>query len=144
MVELRNERYTRVTVTSATSSQTYLTRCLQGRLEDFADEVRIVISKRHNLDKSPGCFLSTDLSLHEQEARTHRVRIDPVRVSLAGGSRQLVPQRSTRIGRLSYSLPRGDREVHRFGLTESALSFWFWPTCKRVTCNCPGGAAWPT
>jgi len=67
---LRNTRYTRVTVTSATSSQTYLTRRLQGRLEGFADEVRIVISKRHNRDKSPEYFLSTDLSLREQEVLT--------------------------------------------------------------------------
>jgi hypothetical protein len=67
---LRNKRYTRVTVTSATSSQGYLTRDLRGRLGGFSDEVRIVISKRRHRDKSPGYFLSTDLSLREQEVLT--------------------------------------------------------------------------
>jgi hypothetical protein len=67
---LRNQRYTRVKVTSATSSQTYLTRSVQGRVADVGDEVRIVISKRHQRDKSPAYFLSTDLSLGEQEVLT--------------------------------------------------------------------------
>ena len=57
---LRNKRYQRVTLQAldpSRPSQTYCVRTVQGHLEEVADEVCGIISKRHPGDKHPKYFV---------------------------------------------------------------------------------------
>ncbi len=66
---LRHKRYSRVTLTAADgTATTYLVRTLQGRLEQVPGEVCAIISRRHNRDKFPAYFISTDLALSAHTA----------------------------------------------------------------------------
>jgi transposase len=68
---LRNQRYTPVRCSAANGKQTlYLTRRITGYLQGLRDPVAIVISHRHNRDKRPKDFLSTDLSLSSEKILT--------------------------------------------------------------------------
>ena len=64
---LRHKRYTRVTSIAADGSQkTYLVRKIEGHINGYRENVCVIISKRHNRDKSPKYFLCTDVSLTAQ------------------------------------------------------------------------------
>jgi len=66
---LRHKRYLRVAVTAADGkATTYLVRTLRGRLEEVPGEVCAFVSRRHNRDKRPTYFMSTDLALDAQGA----------------------------------------------------------------------------
>lgn len=61
-------------------SQTYCVRTVQGHLEEVADEVCNIISKRHPADKHPKYFVCTDLTLTVQQALRYYQRRWPVEV----------------------------------------------------------------
>jgi hypothetical protein len=65
---VRHTRYTRVTLTAADTSRTYLVRDLTGSLNNLSGTVRVFISKRHPNDRKPRYFMATDLSLSAQQA----------------------------------------------------------------------------
>lgn len=66
---LWHKRSTRVTVTAADGRATsYLVRTLHGHLERVPGDVCVLISRRHNRDKRPAYFISTDLALSAQAA----------------------------------------------------------------------------
>jgi len=68
---LRNERYTTVRCSAANGGQTlYRTRRIEGHLRGLSEPVAIVISHRHNRDKRPKDFLSTDISLSSAQILT--------------------------------------------------------------------------
>ena len=65
---LRNQRYTPVRCSAADGAETlYLTRRIEGHLRGLSDPVAVVISHRHNRDKRPKDFLSTDVGLSSQQ-----------------------------------------------------------------------------
>lgn len=66
---LRHKRSTPVTLTATDgTATTYLVRTLRGRLEKVPHEVCAYISRRHNRDKYPAYFISTDLALSANAA----------------------------------------------------------------------------
>ncbi len=67
---LKHRRYDPVRVTAADKERpkTYLVRSLVGKLSSLPEEVRVFISKRHNRDKRPRYFASTDPSLSAHQA----------------------------------------------------------------------------
>jgi len=66
---LRHQPYTRVVLKADSKKPTtYLVRSLRGRITNVPFEVCVLISKRHYRDRHPAYFLTTDLSLSEQEA----------------------------------------------------------------------------
>lgn len=80
---LRNKRYQRITLPAldpSSPSQTYSVRTVQGHLEEVADEVCGIISKRHPGDKHPKYFVCTDLTLTVQQALQYYQRRWPVEV----------------------------------------------------------------
>jgi hypothetical protein len=80
---LRNQRYQRVTLPALDPSRpprAYYVRSVQGHLEEVADEVRGIISKRHPGDKRPKYFVCTDLTLSVQQALRYYQRRWPVEV----------------------------------------------------------------
>ena len=67
--QLRHRRYTHVRVTAADGNPTtYYVRHTTGRLVDIPFDVRVFFSKRHPREKSPACFMSTDLTRSAQRA----------------------------------------------------------------------------
>jgi len=80
---LRNQRYQRVTLKAldpSRPSRTYHVRWVHGHLEEVADEVCGIISKRHPGDKYPKYFVCTDLTLSVQQALQYYQRRWPVEV----------------------------------------------------------------
>jgi hypothetical protein len=80
---LRNRRYQRVTLKAldpSRPSRTYLVRSVHGHLEEMADEVCGIISKRHPGDRYPKYFVCTDLTLSVQQALQYYQRRWPVEV----------------------------------------------------------------
>jgi hypothetical protein len=67
---LKHRRYDHVTVAAADEERprTYLVRSLTGKLSSLPDQVRVYISKKHNGDKRPRYYCSTDPSLSAQAA----------------------------------------------------------------------------
>lgn len=60
--ELKHQRYTQVSVTTADGDQTtYLARERSGRLNEISQEVRVIFSKRHRRGKTLSYFMSTDM-----------------------------------------------------------------------------------
>lgn len=74
--ELKHKWYDRVTVPTTDGQQReYLVRSVRGHLKHFADEVCVLISKRHPRDRRPKYFLCTDLTLAPQAIlRTYQKR----------------------------------------------------------------------
>ncbi len=80
---LRNQRYQRVTLKALDPSRpprTYCVRAVYGHLEEVADEVRGIISKRHPGDTRPKFFVCTDCTLSVQQALQYDQRRWPVEV----------------------------------------------------------------
>jgi hypothetical protein len=80
---LRNRRYQRVTLKAldpSRPSRTYCVRAVHGHLEEVADEVCGIISKRHPGDRYPKYFVCTDLTLSVQQALQYYQRRWPVEV----------------------------------------------------------------
>lgn len=78
---LKHQPYTRVYPAATDRRQRpYLVRALQGRLKNVAQEVCVLISKRHRGDKRPKYFLSTDLTLSPQQILTFYSKRWPVEV----------------------------------------------------------------
>lgn len=80
---LRNRRYQRVTLQALDPSRppsTYYVRSVYGHLEQVADEVCGIISKRHPGDKRPKFFVCTDRSLSVQQVLQYYQRRWPVEV----------------------------------------------------------------
>jgi len=68
---LRHKPYERITLETVDEDRKalrYYTRVLQGHLEDFAEAVHAIISKKRPGDKSPKYFVCTDLTLTVQQA----------------------------------------------------------------------------
>ncbi|MCL5959530.1 MAG: transposase [Chloroflexi bacterium] len=65
----RHKRSSKVTLTAADGTvRTYLVHTVRGRLEEVPGEVCAFISRRHNRDKRPAYFISTDLALSANAA----------------------------------------------------------------------------
>ncbi len=65
----RHKRSSTVTLTAADGTvRTYLVHTVRGRLEEVPAEVCAFISRRHNRDKRPAYFISTDLALSANAA----------------------------------------------------------------------------
>jgi hypothetical protein len=78
---LKHRRYQQVTLTAANRrTRTYQVRVLRGKLNNFPDEVCVIISKRHPGDKCPKYFLCTDLSPAPQAVLTDYQKRWPVEV----------------------------------------------------------------
>jgi len=80
---LRNQRYQRITLKAldpARPSRTYYVRAVSGHLEEIADEVCGIISKRHPGDNRPKFFVCTDRTLSVQQALQYYQRRWPVEV----------------------------------------------------------------
>jgi len=80
---LRNQRYQRVTLKALDPSRppsTYCVRAVYGHLEEMADEVCGIISKRHPGDTRPKFFVCTDRTLSVQQALQYYQRRWPVEV----------------------------------------------------------------
>jgi hypothetical protein len=80
---LRNRPYQRVTLKAldpSRPSRTYCVRAVHGHLEEVADEVCGIISKRHPGDRYPKYFVCTDLTLSVQQALQYYQRRWPVEV----------------------------------------------------------------
>jgi hypothetical protein len=69
---LKHRRYTRVRVPAADEEppRYYLVRSLTGKLSTLPDTVRVFISRRHNRDRRPRYYSSTDPSLSAHQALT--------------------------------------------------------------------------
>jgi transposase len=68
---LRHKPYERITLEAVDEQHQaprYYTRLLQGHLEDFAEPVHAIISKKRPGDKFPKYFVCTDLTLTVQQA----------------------------------------------------------------------------
>jgi len=68
---LRHKPYERITLEAVDEDRKalyYYTRVLQGHLEDFAEPVHAIISKKRPGDKFPKYFVCTDLTLTVQQA----------------------------------------------------------------------------
>jgi len=68
---LRHKPYQRITLEAVDEQHqapTYYTRLVKGHLEDFAEPVHAIISKKRPGDKFPKYFACTDLSLSVQQA----------------------------------------------------------------------------
>lgn len=74
--ELKHKWYDHVTVpTTDGQPREYLVRSVRGHLKHFADEVCVLISKRHPRDRRTKYFLCTDLTLAPQAIlRTYQKR----------------------------------------------------------------------
>jgi hypothetical protein len=74
--ELKHKWYDHVTVPTTDGQQReYLVRSVRGHLNHFADEVCVLISKRHPRERRPKYFLCTDLTLAPQAIlRTYQKR----------------------------------------------------------------------
>jgi len=80
---LRNQRYQRVTLKAldpSRPSRTYCVRSVSGHLEEVADEVCGIISKRHPGDRYPRFFVCNDRNLSVQQALQYYQRRWPVEV----------------------------------------------------------------
>ena len=67
----RNLWYSQVSIHAAGKSPTpYWIRSVTGRVKSVPGQVRVIISRRHNRDKSPKYFLCTDLTLSAKEILT--------------------------------------------------------------------------
>ena len=66
----KHRRYTRVRVSATEQKRPriYLIRSLTGKLSSLPGQVRVYISKRHNMDTRPRYYVSTDPSLSAQVA----------------------------------------------------------------------------
>ncbi|MDI6821768.1 MAG: transposase [Actinomycetota bacterium] len=67
---LRNKSFNKVMLSSAT----HLTSTFKGFINDFGEEVKVIISKRHPRDRYPEYFLSTDTSLKAKEVLNYYER----------------------------------------------------------------------
>ena len=68
---LRHKPYERITLEAVDEhhkAPRYYTRCIRGCLEDFAEPVHAIISKKRPGDKLPKYFVCTDLTLSMQQA----------------------------------------------------------------------------
>jgi hypothetical protein len=68
---LQHTPYERITLEAVDEDRKalrYYTRVLQGHLEDFAEPVHAIISKKRPGDKSPKYFVCTDLTLSVEQA----------------------------------------------------------------------------
>jgi hypothetical protein len=65
---IRKKDFHKTTVKSSDSSACYWVHTVTGRLNKINDDVSIFISKRHNNDRAPSFFMTTDLSLDAQNA----------------------------------------------------------------------------
>jgi len=65
-----NKSLTRVVL----GSVTYLTFSFKGYINNFGEEVSVILSKRHHRDRSPEYFLSTDVSLKTKEVLNYYER----------------------------------------------------------------------
>jgi len=80
---LRHKPYERITlevVDEDRKALSYYTRVLQGHLEDFAEPVHAIISKKRPGDKFPKYFVCTDLTLTVQQALRYYQKRWPVEV----------------------------------------------------------------
>jgi hypothetical protein len=80
---LRHKPYERITleaVDEQPKAPTYYTRLVQGHLEDFAEPVHAIISKKRPGDKRPKYFVCTDLTLTVQQALRYYQKRWPVEV----------------------------------------------------------------
>jgi len=67
---LRHRSYERITLEAVDENHKalrYYTRCINGYLEDFAEPVHAIISKKRPGDKFPKYFVCTDLTLSVQQ-----------------------------------------------------------------------------
>jgi hypothetical protein len=67
---LRHKPYERITLEAVDEphkAPRYYTRCIRGYLEDFAEPVHAIISKKRPGDKRPKYFVCTDLTLSVQQ-----------------------------------------------------------------------------
>jgi transposase len=67
---LRHKPYERITLEAVDEhhkAPRYYTRCIRGYLEDFAEPVHAIISKKRPGDKFPKYFVCTDLTLSVQQ-----------------------------------------------------------------------------
>jgi hypothetical protein len=85
---LRNQRYQRhpkgtrlPALGPSRPPSTYYVRSVQGHLEEVADEVRGIISKRHPGDKYPKYFVCTDLTPTVQQVLQYYQRRWPVSIT---------------------------------------------------------------
>jgi hypothetical protein len=80
---LRHKPYERVTLEAVDEQHkapTYYTRLVQGHLEDVAETVHAIISKKRPGDKLPKYFVCTDLTLTVQQALRYYQKRWPVEV----------------------------------------------------------------
>jgi hypothetical protein len=80
---LRHKPYERImleAVDAQHKAPQYYTRLVQGQLEDFADPVHAIISKKRPGDKFPKYFVCTDLTLSVQQALRYYQKRWPVEV----------------------------------------------------------------
>jgi len=80
---LRHKPYQRITLEAVDEQHkapTYHTRLVKGHLEDFAEPVHAIISKKRPGDKFPKYFVCTDLSLTVQQALRYYQKRWPVEV----------------------------------------------------------------
>jgi len=80
---LRHKPYERITLEAVDEhhkAPKYYTRSIRGYLEDFADPVHAIISKKRPGDKFPKYFICTDLSLSVQQVLRYYQKRWPVEV----------------------------------------------------------------
>ena len=80
---LRHKPYKRITLEAVDEQHkvpTYYTRLIQGHLEDLAEPVHAIISKKRPGDKFPKYFVCTDLTLTVQQALRYYQKRWPVEV----------------------------------------------------------------
>jgi hypothetical protein len=80
---LRHKPYERITLEAVDAQHkapTYYTRLVKGHLEDFAEPVHAIISKKRPGDKFPKYFVCTDLTLTVQQALRYYQKRWPVEV----------------------------------------------------------------
>lgn len=80
---LKHKRYQQVKLSAADPSRkvrTYFVRSVKGHLEDMAQEVCAILSKKHPGDRRPKYFACTDLNLSVQQALKYYQKRWPVEV----------------------------------------------------------------
>jgi hypothetical protein len=80
---LRHKPYERITLEAVDEhhkAPKYFTRSIRGCLEDFADPVHAIISKKRPGDKFPKYFICTDLTLSVQQVLRYYQKRWPVEV----------------------------------------------------------------
>jgi hypothetical protein len=80
---LRHKPYERITLEAVDEQHkapTYYARLVKGHLEDFAEPVHAIISKKRPGDKFPKYFVCTDLTLSVQQALRYYQKRWPVEV----------------------------------------------------------------